>query len=272
MKTTVFSRFRDLIHQQSGIDLVQGKETLLQSRISKRMRRLGLEQAEAYLDHIAQDRTGQEMIELLDAISTNVTYFFREADHFDHLASSLEKWVEQGQTRFRIWSAACSYGQEPYTIAMTALETFRQLGVTRPDLGILATDISTKVLSAASIGAYSPNDLEKVPLNCRDRYFEKTDLDGQRKFQVLPELRRLVTFRRLNLSRPPFPMRGPLDAVFCRNVMIYFNVETRQNLVSEIERLLRPGGLLMIGHAESLMGLKTGLTAISPSVYQKVGA
>ena len=271
MKTTVFSRFRDLIHQQSGIDLVQGKETLLQSRISKRMRRLGLQQAEAYLDHISQDRTGQEMIELLDAISTNVTYFFREPDHFDQLAAALGRWTAAGQTRFRIWSAACSYGQEPYTIAMTAQETFRQLGVGRTDLGILATDISTKVLAAASAGAYSSSDLEKVPLNCRDRYFQKIDMDGQRKFQVLPPLRNQVTFRRLNLSRPPFPMRGPLDAVFCRNVMIYFDAQTRQNLVREIERLLRPGGLLMIGHAESLMGLQTGLVAISPSVYQKVG-
>ncbi len=270
MKTTIFSRFRDLIHEQSGIHLAAGKETLLHSRISKRMRRLGIQKAEAYLKHIADDRSGQEMIELLDAISTNVTYFFREPDHFDQLRAALAHWVDEGQRRFRLWSAACSYGQEPYTMAMTALDAFRDLRAEGIDLRVLATDISTKVLAAAQEGVYSAGDLEKVALDFRDRYFDKLSTEeGQRRFQVLPALRSRVTFRRLNLSRPPFPMQGPLDVVFCRNVMIYFDTQTRQRLVNEIERLLRPGGLMMIGHAESLIGLTTRLTAISPSVYQK---
>ena len=269
MNATLFSRFRNVIYDHSGINLVEGKQVLLQSRISKRMRTLGIENEEVYLDQVIADPSGEEMVLLLDAISTNVTYFFRETDHFDLLRNALNDWLSAGQSRFRIWSAACSTGQEPYTIGMTALDCLRQAALRGVDLRILATDISTRALEAAMEGEYAEREVDRVSLDHRNRYLQSVKTSGNIHYRVGDELRRLLTFRRLNLSQPPFPMRGPLDAVFCRNVMIYFDNQVRARLVGEIARLLKPGGLLFIGHAESLLGVNAGLQTVAPSVYKK---
>ena len=270
MNAQVFSGFRDLIYAQSGISLAPGKQTLLQSRVGKRMRALGLDQEQAYLRHITSDSSGEEIIHLLDAVSTNTTYFFREPEHFDQLQDALVRWLQAGQTRLRIWSAASSSGQEPYTIAMTALEVIRELRCSGVDLRILGTDISTRVLEAARRGIYTEQELERVTAERRARYFKMSGQGAAARFAVNDSLRELVDFRRLNLSKPPFPMKGPLDLIFCRNVMIYFDNEVRARLVADMERLLKPGGLLFIGHSESLIGLGSGLKTLGPSVYQKV--
>jgi chemotaxis protein methyltransferase CheR len=269
MDHATFHQFRELVYDHSGIDLTPGKEPLVRGRVSKRMRKLGIADELTYLEHVRRDKSGDELVLLLDAISTNVTHFFREPDHFDTLGRALQKWIAAGQRRFRIWSAACSSGQEPYSIGIAALEAAAQCQAANLDLRILATDISTRVLDIAERGCYSRRDAETIPATLQKRYFTFQGAKDERSLTAVDALRRLIVFRRLNLSKPPFPMQGPLDVAFCRNVMIYFDREVRGRLVAEIERLLKPGGLLLIGHAESLTGLNTGLKAVRPSVYRK---
>lgn len=269
MNTILFEQFRDLIYEQSGISLASSKQTLLQSRIGKRMRTLNIGQEQDYLHRIVGDQSGEEIVFLLDAISTNVTYFYREPEHFDRLKTVLQQWLSEGRSRIRLWSAACSSGQEPYTMGMVASEVIRQSGKSGTDLRILATDISTKVLDAAIRGQYTEREIERVSSEDRSRYLRSAGGPQPAAYTVADELRQLITFRRLNLSQPPFPMRGPFDAIFCRNVMIYFDDPVRARLVAEMTRLLRPGGLLFIGHAESLLGITANLAAVAPSVYQK---
>lgn len=262
-----FDNFRELIYEKSGIHLGDGKEALICSRVGKRMRELGINSHQVYLRHILQDESGEETVYLLDAISTNVTRFFRESDHFQLLGKLVEEWVSSGQKRFRIWSAACSTGEEPYSMAIAIQEA---IGASY-DVKILATDISTSVLRTAQRGVYGIEKMEEVPQNLRERYFERVMDSGAECFILKPILKNMVVFRRLNLSTPPFPMHGPLDVVFCRNVMIYFDNNIRRKLLTEIYKLLKPRGYLMVGHAESLIGLIDGLNAFQPSVYIKAG-
>ena len=262
-----FDGFKRLILEKSGICLGPQKESLVCARVGKRMRQLGITAFDRYLEHVETDESGQELVQLLDVISTNVTSFFREAVHFDLLAQYLRGWADQGQRRFRIWSAASSTGEEPYTIAMTLLETIGQ--VRGLDSRILATDISTRVLETCKRGAYAAEKVDAVPPALRSRYFYRERNAPDHVFFVREELKRLISFSRLNLSAPPFPMKGPMDVVFCRNVMIYFDNEVRTALLKEAYRLLRPGGYLFIGHAETLAGLPVNFRSIRPAVYQK---
>lgn len=267
MDQATFTRYRELVHRHSGIALAEGKEALVSARVGKRMRALGMADHRDYLQYLEADQSGTELVQLLDAVSTNVTSFYREAAHFDRLKEELARRAKAGQTTFRIWSAASSTGEEPYTIAMSVAEVLPLSG----DWRILGTDISTRALSAAQAGCYSNEKVQPVPSANRQRWLQAVQRDGQQLWQVSAELRQKVVYRRLNLSSPPFPLRGPLDVIFCRNVMIYFDRDTRQGLVGEFERLLAPGGLLLVGHAESLSGIRTGLETVAPSVYRNRG-
>jgi chemotaxis protein methyltransferase CheR len=232
------------------------------------MRALQIGEHRAYLRYVMEDATGEEVVHLIDAISTNVTSFFREPAHFDYVKERVREWLVGGQHRFRFWSAASSTGEEPYTLAISIHEALAGAGA---DVKILATDISTQVLRKCEEGCYSLDKLENVPKCLRDRYFELQRESGETHCVVKPALRKMVVFRRLNLSQPPFPMRGPFDMVFCRNVMIYFDNAIRGRLLAEIHRLLRPGGYLLVGHAESLTGMLGPFTMVQPSVYRKAG-
>jgi chemotaxis protein methyltransferase CheR len=265
MESEIFSEFCQLIQQESGIALGRGKEALMSARISKRMRALKIGTFDDYLDVLRADNSGAELTELLDVISTNVTSFFREPEHFDYFDEAFRSWRAAGRTRFRIWSAACSTGEEPYTLAMVAAG---HLDATC-DCKILATDISTRVLRNAQAGRYPERLAERVPAPRLHQFFTKEKADDGPVYCVSAEIQRLVVFKRLNLSVAPFPMNGPFDAVFCRNVMIYFDNDTRKSLLNEIHRLLRPGGLLMVGHSESFSGIANGFKSIRPSIYTK---
>ncbi len=268
MDQAVFKKFRDLVYERSGIALSSGKEALVSARIGKRMRALQIGEHRAYLQYVMGDDTGEEVVHLIDAISTNVTSFFREPAHFDYVKEHVCEWLAGGQHRFRFWSAACSTGEEPYTLAISIQEA---LAGARADVKILATDISTRVLQKCQEGRYSLDKLENVPKYLRDRYFELQRDNGETHCMVKPALRKMVVFSQLNLSRPPFPMRGPFDMVFCRNVMIYFDNTIRGRLLGEIHRLLKPGGYLLVGHAESLTGMLGPFTMVQPSVYRAAG-
>ncbi len=268
MTPLLLRRFSAIAYEQAGIRLHDGKEALITARIAKRMRALGIGSESEYLARLEADPSGDELVGFLDAISTNFTSFFRESDHFVELSQFLSGWLTRGKTRLRIWSAASSSGQEPYSIAITVAEV---LGSRQIDWRILATDISTRVLEQAKAGAYDEIGLRGVQHAHRAKYFEmiEPDRQGRRRWQVSPELQAHVLFKRLNLAVPPYPMKGPFDVVFCRNVMIYFDQAVRQVLVDQIERLLAPDGLLCIGHSETLTGVKTGLRMLKPSIYSR---
>lgn len=268
MNITVFNKFRKIVYDKAGITLHEGKQSLVSARIGKRMRVLGIPDDKKYLEYVMADKTGTEIVQLLDVISTNVTHFFREDQHFQFMGEEVQRIVATGQNKIRIWSAASSSGEEPYSIAMTFLENSKGF---RGDIRILATDISTRILKAAKEGTYSKEKVQKVPLMLRSRYFDVRAKEGEKAFVIKPSVSKHITFARLNLNEPPFPMHGPFDLVFCRNVMIYFDNTVRKRLLSEISRLLRPGGYLFVGHAESLTGMLCGLRTVKPSIYVKDG-
>jgi len=270
MDAQQFQRFCDIAYSTAGIKLRDGKEALVSARVAKRLRALGLSTAGEYLAFLEADSTGSELVSFLDAISTNFTSFYREPTHFKRLTEFLAYHVVKGKKRLRVWCAASSSGEEPYTLAMTIDQA---LVGTSVDWKILATDISTKILATAQAGIYDESTLKDVPRGLLGQYFTVSDERGSsgRRWQVNDSLRRKVVFKRLNLARPPYPMPGPIDVVFCRNVMIYFDESVRQGLVREIDRLLTDDGLVCIGHSESLSGLQTRLTIVEPSVYQPGG-
>jgi chemotaxis protein methyltransferase CheR len=268
MQTDLFQRFAKLAYDKAGIALKDGKEALVQARVTKRVRALELSDAAAYLDYLEREDDGEELLSFLDVISTHFTSFFREPDHFEELERAVATWMGEGQRRFRFWSAASSTGEEPYSMAMTLLA---MSGSAQLDWKILATDIALATLQQAQAGRYEAARVAPVPAELARRYLRK--LPGGTgegaHFAVGDEVRARVVFQRLNLAQPPFPMKGPLDVVFCRNVLIYFDQPTRQRLIAAIEELLRPGGLLCIGHTETLNGVRTGFKMTRPSVFRK---
>ncbi len=261
MDDASFDYFREVAYATAGIALSDGKQALVASRLASRLRALQLPDERAYVDYLRADTSGAELVQFLDVISTNFTSFFRERDHFDELGRTARRALSGGRRRFRYWCAASSSGEEPWSMAMTLAEELGQ----ETDWRILATDISTRVLRAAERGVYTTEQTQTIPPELRAKWMVRQK-DGT--WSVSPALRPRVVYRRLNLATPPYPMQGPLDAVFCRNVMIYFDNRVRQGLISEVERLLEPGGLLCIGHTETLTGVRTALDSDRPSVYR----
>lgn len=264
----LFARFADIAYESAGIMLKPGKESLVLARVTRRVRALGLRTVQEYADYLENDKTDNELIHFLDVISTNVTSFFREKEHFDFLRVLADEAARAGKRRLRFWSAASSSGEEPYTLAMVLDDV---LG-SSVDWRILATDVSTQVLGRAAKAVYGDRTIEPVPAAFRQRYLRR---EGPAKageealWSVVPQLRERVLFRRLNLAQPPFPMRGPMDVIMCRNVMIYFDDTVRLGIVREAERLLVPGGVFITSHTETLTGLKMALRTQSPSIYVK---
>ena len=266
MDPKVYARFCEIARKTAGLNLGSGKELLVSLRVARRVRALDCASVEDYLKVLEADRSGQELALFLTELTTNFTGFFREPDHFEELEALIRARLERGARRVRLWSAACSNGDEPYSMAIAACEALEGRDA---DVRILATDISLKVLARAREGVYPERSLEPLPKQLRLRYFEPAAPGdhGEPQFRVSARLREKVVFKYLNLAATPFPMTGPLDAVFCRNVMIYFDNLTRQRLLKEIERLLGPEGVLFTGHAETLVGLVTGLRTLRPSLF-----
>jgi chemotaxis protein methyltransferase CheR len=265
----------EFVHKTAGINLLEGKKELVRTRLGKRMRQLRMTDFNTYFKHVMNDNTGEEIIFLLDALATNLTSFFREDQHFTFMSNTMLPALEarcraKGSHRLRIWSAACSSGEEPYTIAMVILEKSPYFGL-GGDCKILGTDISTKVLGIAQKGLYGPERMKTVPPMFLSKYFQKTHGEkGSTMFQVSSQLRSLIAFRRLNLM-DPLPFRNPLDLIFCRNVMIHFDKPTIDRLVNKYYQILTPGGYLFIGHSESLSGLTHNFKYVKPCIYQKEG-
>lgn len=263
MKPASYSALREFVYRHAGIQLGDSKQALVLARVGQRLRALGQDDPDAYVREVLEKQDDEEIVHLLDAISTNFTSFFREEIHFQRLSDLLREWRSHGQTRFRIWCAAASTGEEPYTLSMVCQETLGE----GCDLRILATDLSTRVLDSCRRGVYHASRMDTVPPNSIRRWFDAPDSEGFASAR--DALRAPLAFARLNLVQVPYPMKGPFDVVFCRNVMIYFDTEGRTRFVREAARLLKPGGYLFVGHAESVSGLAAGFKAVAPSVYQR---
>ncbi len=261
-----FELFKALIYQQVGITLDAPKKTLLVSRLGKRLRDLGLPTYKAYYDSLSGKKGEEELTKLLDLISTNKTDFFREPVHFDFLRDQVLPQVQEAKT-LRIWSSASSSGEEPYTISMTLHDAISDLS--RWDIKILASDISTRVLAKAASGIYEEERVSQLPQDVVRRFFLKGRGEQSGKLKVRPSVAQLVNFRRINLMDQAFPIRSPLDVVFCRNVMIYFDRPTQAALMEKFHRYLKPGGYLFIGHSESLQWIDHPFTYLKPTIYQK---
>ena len=267
MDTATFNKLRSMIYDRCGITLRDTKRTMLSARIKKRLRTLSLESFARYLEFLIKEADEEEWVQLINVVSTNVTAFFREPHHFEELYNAVNTWASSGQRRMRFWSAASSSGQEPYTMSIVIRRALNAAGRNDVDARILATDISTKMLSMCKVGQYRADALEPIPVDERKRYFQLDRSTGI--YQVSPTLRQMITFARLNLAKPPYVMKGPMDVVFCRNVMIYFDNHVRERIVEQVLRLLKPGGLFMIGHAESIQGAQLKhFNRIGASMYR----
>jgi len=253
MTTRDFREIAAMLYADAGIYLQESKATLVYSRLVKRLRKLNLDNFQDYCQLVASPQGAAERLEMLSALTTNVTRFFREPHHFDHLrAQVLPPMLEAARRggRVRLWSAACSTGQEPYSIALTLLSL--EPNAASLDVKILATDIDPRVVAEAQRGVYPESALAEVPADLRRRYFEPT----QQGWQAVEAMRRLIAFRTLNLNAD-WPMAGKFGAIFCRNVVIYFDEPTQQAVWSRFADKLEPNGWLYIGHSERVTGPAT---------------
>lgn len=267
-----FDLFRRLIYDKSGINLNPTKRNLLQTRLTKRLHHLKCESFSQYYRYIRNDPAGEELVSMLNAISTNLTKFFREEEHFNFLNNIvlpelISRKHKNGERRLRAWSAGCSSGEEPYSLGITIL-THIETPLTW-DLKILATDISTDILGKASDGIYEEEKINVMPKDLLSEFFLKGSGEYDDYYKVKPVLRDIVTFRRLNLIDGTYPFKGRFDFIFCRNVMIYFDKKTQEGIVNRFHNYLEEGGYLFIGHSESLNGVKSPFKYVRPAVYRK---
>ena len=267
-----FKLFQVLVRECTGIAIGDSKRELVCARLGKRLRHYGYRTFQQYHEHLRErDPAGAERQALINAITTNKTEFFRELHHFDvlrgYVTEQRARAAGPGEDvrRLRLWSAGCSSGEEAYSIAMTVLAA---LAPARWDVKILASDIDTDMLSVAQAGLYPEESLRSVPPRLREPYFTRLSIHGRHLVQIAPEVRELVKVRRINLVHEGWPIRTQFDAIFCRNVTIYFDKPAQHAMLQRLVHFLSPGGLLFLGHSESLLGLHAGLEHVANSVYR----
>lgn len=260
-----FRKVQDMLHEYSGIYLHDGKQALVRARLMKRMRKHEFTSFWEYLNHVEKDESGAEFFSLIDVLTTNKTSFFRENQHFDFMRDEIIPHM--GGRSYKWWSAGCSSGEEPVSMAITLLE--KKSVKSNISVKILATDLSRQILQKAKTGIYSEDNLEGIPDGIREKYFMKIS-DQENSFKIDNTVRNMVSYGRLNLNES-WPVKGPFHIIMCRNVMIYFNRQTQQKLISKFRELLEPGGYLFLGHSESVAGKDQGFKNIRPAIYQKHG-
>lgn len=263
-----FRQLRDLIHQHTGIALSDHKRALVCARLARRLRHYQFTRYAQYYELLSQDDPdGVELMEMINAITTNKTDFFREIHHFQFLAERVLPEHRQKKTRrLRLWSAAAATGEEAYSLAMTVREAFAD--APDWDIKILATDIDTRVLAHAAEGVYTAEQATHIEPALLRRYFLRGHGEFENRVRVKPALKTLLRFRQLNLLNEPWPMRAPFDIIFCRNVLIYFDKATQRRLLERMSTLLSPNGFLMLGHAEAVHGFDHLYRPVGHSIYQ----
>jgi chemotaxis protein methyltransferase CheR len=269
----LFAKFQELIYQEAGIWLATHKQALLTGRLARRLRVLGLSSMQEYYQLVTQTDQLHERAVMIDCITTNETHFFREVRHFDFLSQHVfPRWHQEaaaGQrtTHVSVWSAGCSSGEEPYSLAMLLLKNFPQ------DKGwnveVLATDISTRVLEKAREAVYPIEKMKDIPPEYLRAYMLKGRGEHKGIMKVSPELHRVVRFARVNLHADFYPIQGFFDLVFCRNVLIYFDQKSKEKVINGIVRHLSPSGLLFVGHSEHLAGISPSLRTVAPTVHAR---
>ncbi|MCM1129198.1 MAG: hypothetical protein NC211_05610 [Alistipes senegalensis] len=265
--TNDFRRIRSLIYKRAGITLADSKEEMVYSRIARRLRATGYRDFGTYLDQLEGGAMEEEWEAFTNALTTNLTSFFREAQHFPILAEHAKK--KRGNGTFTVWCSASSTGEEPYSIAITLCEAFNSM---RPPVQIIATDIDTNVLKTAANGIYSSDKVEKMSHDRLRKFF----LNGKGKHEGMvrarQELRDLITYRQLNLLGSSWPIEGPFDVIFCRNVMIYFDKPTQGKILSRFAPLMKPDGLLFAGHSENFTYVTNAFKLTGKTVYKLASA
>jgi chemotaxis protein methyltransferase CheR len=263
-----FQALRTLVKQMTGINLAESKRELVYGRVSRRLRALNLTSFGAYRQ-LLQSGDGSELVAFCNALTTNLTAFFRESHHFDYLRDEvLTPLREAGRRRdrIRIWSSACSSGEEPYSIAMTIAETIPDWA--QWDIKILATDLDSDILARAQRGRYAADRLRGMDPGRIGKFFKEIKEGGETSYQITPDFEKLITFKQINLMHD-LPMTGPLNVIFCRNVIIYFDKETQRELFTRIARLQRASHLLFLGHSETLFKVSDEYSLIGKTIYRR---
>lgn len=273
MSEREFQRFSALVYETAGIKMPSAKKIMLEARLQKRLKALGIGSFAEYCDYVLS-REGQEneLVNMIDVVTTNKTDFFREPAHFDFLVNTAVPKIRQVRQDLykeplRIWSAGCSSGEEPYTLAMVLSEYAQD----RDDFkfSILASDICTEILKTAKTAVYPLERTETIPLNLKRKYLLRSKDRQQPLVRIAPHLRSTVSFRRINFMDDSFGIQEKMDIIFCRNVVIYFDKQTQQALMRKFHKQLKPGGYLFIGHSETLNGLNVGFRPVASTVYRK---
>ncbi len=274
MSPQEFHRLSEFIVGHCGIKMPPAKKIMLEARLQKRLRTLGMASFKHYCDFVLSSEEGAgELVHMIDAVTTNKTDFFREPVHFQFLAeTALPQFLAEaeagGRKKFLVWSAGCSSGQEPYTLAIVLTEFAAQHYDFQ--FNILATDISTKVLDKARLGIYDQQVVADIPHQLKQKYLLKSKDREKAQVRLVPEIRSRVAFQRLNLMDQHFLLPEPMDAIFCRNVIIYFERPTQHKLLSRLCQCVRTGGYLFLGHSETVHGFDLPLVRISSTIYRKV--
>ena len=260
-----YQYIQNIVTSSTGIMLPEQKEPMVYGRVARRLRKLGLQNFDEYISLL--QKNVKEVNALVDVITTNVTHFFREEHHFEFLANEVLPQLYANHTqRIRIWSAGCSTGQEPYSLAITLDENPPTYAPT--DIKILATDLSTEVLETARAGVYPETAISKLTKERKLRYFQKNKKEPG-VVQVHSKLKERITFNELNLMNS-WPFKGPFQVIFCRNVIIYFSKDTQQQLFKRYADMLTPGGYLFLGHSEHIFGFENGFQPVGKTIYQKI--
>lgn len=262
-----FNQLASFIHEHYGIRLKKEKKTLVLGRLGNTISRQGFQNFSQYYQHLLADKSGEATFELLDKITTNHTFFMREPQHFSFFKDEILPWMQRKATDkdLRIWSAGCSKGQEPYTIAMLLKDYFGP-SFHQWNADILATDISSAALQCAKEGAYTAEEVSGLPTYWIQKYFIREDTST---YKVKEELKQQVIYRHFNLMNPSFPFKKKFHVIFCRNVMIYFDAATKKQLIQKFYHQLQPGGYLLIGHSETLGNDRIGFQYLRPATYRR---
>ncbi len=267
LSDTEFSLLRDIIFKESGINLTERKKVMMHSRLMRRLRALKIDSYRMYYEYLSNNYQ-DEVVNLINCITTNKTDFFRESKHFDFLRKvAFPEFEKRNKNKIRIWSAGCSTGEEPYSIAITVAEHFRNRLM--PDIKILATDIDTDVLNKAISGIYKEESLEEVNGNILRDYFYNGRGDSKNSFFIRESIKNMITFKRLNLLAEKYPMKGQFDIIFCRNVIIYFDKKTKDGVIDKFHEYLTDDGYFFAGHSESLANRSGKYRLIGNTIYGK---
>lgn len=259
-----FNKISRIVYDYSGIDLKSGKEALVRARLAKRLRTTRMGSVDEYMRHIESPEGTNELGVMLDFMTTNKTSYFREIEHFKYMEEEILPGLNNNRMRF--WSAACSSGEEPYSIAISLMENLK--GIQSKDVLILATDISTRMLEKVKGAVYSEENIRDLPKAFLHKYFIKLQKNAGTFYQVKDNVRSIVRVAWLNLMEK-WPMKGTFNVIFCRNVMIYFDRPTQEKLINRFYDYLKPGGYLFVGHSEGLSGVKHNFKYVKPATYRK---